>query len=220
MVCSNCGHPLGPDDQFCGGCGAYLTDSPQAPEGETRLLPETAAQPGAEPRSDPATQSEGRSGPSAGLIAAGIAAVALVGLMAIWVLRPDGAQTEAVDPAATTSPAATTTTSDPGTAATTPPTESPSVPPRSPVDLPGAAQECGNIGALVVYRGNETTSCPFAENVGRAFAALEQPVTAEVTLSGVSSPVTGLDYDLTCAYTTPIRCEGGNNAAIYLVPAS
>lgn len=207
MVCSNCGHPLGPDDQYCGGCGAYLTDSPQASEGESSSQ---------EQHPSPA---EHRAGPSAGIIAAALAAVAVAGLLVVWVLRPDGAQTEATDPAPTTvSPSATT--EDPDSAATTSPTESPSVPPRSPVDLPGAAQECGNIGSFVVYRGNETTSCPFAENVGRAFAALEPPVTAEVTLRGVSSPVTGLDYDLTCAYTTPIRCEGGNNAAIYLVSAS
>lgn len=236
MVCSNCGHPLGPDDQYCGGCGAYLTDAPDEQHGEEQ--PDQTGQgaphdPAQADRWDvpyaPAQPPPPRTGPSAGLVAAAVAAVALVALVIFWVLRPDGAESAATDPATTavptqTTPAATDGATDAPTPTPSPtetPTESPTEPPpATSIDLPGSAQECNNVGSFVVYRGNTTTSCPFAENVGRAFAELEQPVTTEVTLSGVSSPVTGLDYDLTCEYTTPVRCTGGNNAAVYLVPAS
>jgi hypothetical protein len=238
MVCSNCGHALGPDDQYCGGCGAYLTDAPDDEYGEEQ--PDGTAQgqapdPAQEDRWDvpyapldqPQPQPQPRSGPPAGMVAAAVAAVALVALLVFWVLRPDGEEAEAADPATTAAPSVTTpAATDDATDAATPsptdtPTESPTEPPpATSIDLPGSAQECNNVGSFIVYRGNTATSCPFAENVGRAFAELDQPVTAEVSLSGVSSPVTGLDYDLTCEYTTPVRCTGGNNAAVYLVPAS
>lgn len=235
MVCSNCGYALGPDDQYCGGCGAYLTDALDDEYGEGQsdeTAPGAAQDPAQDGRGDvpyaPAQHPpQARSGPSAGMIAAAVAAVALVALLIFWVLRPDGAEGEATDPATAAPPTATIpATTDGATDTPTPsptetPTESPTEPPpATSIDLPGSAQECNNVGSFVVYRGNTTTSCPFAENVGRAFAELEQPVTTEVTLSGVSSPVTGLDYDLTCEYTTPVRCTGGNNAAVYLVPAS
>jgi hypothetical protein len=238
MVCSNCGHPLGPDDQYCPGCGAFLTDAPDDEYGEYGEEPPAGSTPDDAGEQDgwvipyaSAQPSPPRSGPSAGMIGAAVGAVALVAVLAFWVLRPDGEEPGATDPAPTAAPTtatagATDATTDAASASPTDtstdaPTESPTEPPpATPVDLPGSAEQCNNIGSFVVYRGNTTTSCPFAENVGRAFAELEQPVTTEVTLSGVSSPVTGLDYDLTCEYTIPVRCTGGNNAAVYLAPAS
>lgn len=233
MVCSNCGYALGPDDQYCGGCGAYLTDAPEeeldrpAADGEQTAVQNT---PWGIPYAEPEPEPPPRSGRSAGMVAAAVAGVVLVALLVLWALRPGGEETAAVDTAtpADTASAATATDGGTGTAsdtatasATESPTGSPTTPPEpDPIDLPGTAVECANIGSLVVYRGNSTTSCPFAENVGRAFAEVEQPVTAEVALNGVSSPVTGLDYDLTCAFTDPVRCTGGNNAVVYLVPAS
>lgn len=244
MVCSNCGYVLGPDDQYCGGCGAFLTD---APEGEAGHDQPVVAVPGdpdpADPLRDTAPQdtpwgipyapsgqpSPTRSGPSAGMIAAAVAAVALVALLLFWVLRPEAEETGVSDSdttgatatASATGDAAGTATDTPTMSSTPTPTESPTTAPeQTEIELPGSAEPCNNVGAFVVYRGNTTTSCPFAENVGRAFAEVEQPVTADVALSGVSSPVTGLDYDLTCEFTTPVRCTGGNNAVVYLVPAS
>lgn len=95
-----------------------------------------------------------------------------------------------------------------------PVTQAPPEPTR--IDLPTTAYECSSRSGIGVYRGNDQTSCPFSENVARAFDRLEQPVTEEITLEGVFSPVTGLTYTLDCSYSTPVRCTGGNNAVIYL----
>ena len=106
MVCSNCGYALGPDDQYCGGCGAFLTD---APEDEHETWPEEAAAAGAAPGpggpgtgsgdtpwgipyvSDPTPAPQpSRAGLSTGMVAAGVAAVVLLALLLIWVLGRDG----------------------------------------------------------------------------------------------------------------------------------
>lgn len=244
MVCSNCGYALGPDDQYCGGCGAFLTDAPDD-EHEAwadEAAPATAApsDPGRDAPSDdtpwgipyaptqaPAPE-PARSGPSTAMIAAGVGIVALLALLLFWVLRPDGEESLASGSSTSDSTAgvttpATTAGTDPGASPTATPTETSTASPTAEpavVELPGSAEQCDNVGAFVVYRGNAETSCPFAENVGRAFAEVPQPVTAETALTGVSSPVTGLDYDLTCEFTTPVRCTGGDNAVVYLVPAS
>ena len=225
MVCSNCGYALGPDDQYCGGCGAFLTDSPEddtAPQEEPWGIPYA-------PAPVPEQQPDRRT-PPAGMIAAAVAGVVLIAFLLFWVLRPDGEDAVAGDtsttgptataPAQTDGATGTETTSGTDTATASPTTSPTDQPTPTQIDLPGAAEQCGNIGNLVVYRGNSTTSCPFAENVARAFDALEDPVTDEATLTGVSSPVTGLDYDLTCEFTAPVRCTGGNDAVVYLVTAS
>ena len=218
MVCSNCGHPVAPEDQYCGGCGAYLTDAPAeetAPvRDDTWEVPYATGPPPPEPRR----------GPSAGLIAAAIAAVALVALLLVWLLGGDDETTTASEQT-TSAP----TTSEPASGATTDgatPTDTPSTPTESPteaaapaeIELPGSAEDCGSVGAFTVYSGNDATSCPFAENVGSAYADLGE-TTEAATLSDVSSPVTGETYDMTCEFTTPVRCEGGNDAVVYLAPA-
>jgi hypothetical protein len=222
MVCSNCGHPVAPEDQYCGGCGAYLTDAPAeetAPlQDDTWDVPYATGPPPPEPRR----------GPSAGMIAAVVAAVVVGALLLVWALGGDDDTSTATDTTtdqATTAPA----TGEPTTGATTDgatPTQAPTTPTESPtqaaepesIDLPGSAQECGSVGGYTVYSGNDATSCPFAENVGSAYTDLGE-TTAAATLTGVASPVTGETYDLACEYTTPVRCAGGNNAVVYLVPA-
>jgi cytoskeletal protein RodZ len=219
MVCSNCGHPVGPDDEYCGGCGAYLTDAPveeTAPvQDDTWEVPYATGPPPTEPRR----------GPSTGLIAAAVAAVVLVALLLVWALRGDDEPTTATGTPtdqATSAPA----TSEPGTAGPTDAataTDTPTTPTQSPteqaapeeIELPGSAEQCGTAGAFTVYSGNDATSCPFAQNVGAAYAELGE-TTGPVTLSGVTSPVTGQSYDLTCDFTSPVRCTGGNNAVVYL----
>jgi cytoskeletal protein RodZ len=218
MVCSNCGYALAPDDQYCGGCGAFLSDAPE--EGAA------AAEPGYDD-SEPS-----RSGPSAPVIAVIVAAVALVGVLLFWFLRGGGEEAVATDtvttPVQTTTDQATDAATDEVTdevtdeatdtsTATDTPTETPTdEPERTQIERPASARACNNVGDVVVYRGNDTTSCPFAENVARAYAELDQPVSSEVSLNGVTSPVTGEDYDLTCEYTSPVRCTGGNNAVVYI----
>ncbi|KAB7741389.1 hypothetical protein GA707_17730 [Nostocoides sp. F2B08] len=217
MVCSNCGHPVAPEDQYCGGCGAYLTDAPA--EETTPVRDDTWEVPYATGPPPP----EPRQGPSAGMIAAAIAAVALVALLLVWLFGGDDETTagdQTTTAPATSEPATGGETTDEATPSTTPstPTESPTEAPEpAEIELPGSAQTCGSVGGFTVYSGNDATSCPFAENVGSAYADLGE-TTEEATLSDVSSPVTGETYDMTCDFTTPVRCEGGNNAVVYLVP--
>lgn len=226
MVCSNCGYELGPDDQFCGGCGAYLTDPPAEPEAPTQE--QSWVIPYAPARQEPPP----RRTPSAGIIAAAIAALVLVAVLLIWLVGRDGddvasdgattpAATQTTDGATTEPPGTSTETSSPAQTetATGSPTQT-AAPEPTQIELAGSAAQCSNVGSVAVYRGNSQTSCPFAENVARAYAELEQPVTEAVTLSGVASPVTGQTYDLTCDFTTPVRCAGGDNAVVYLSPSS
>lgn len=229
MVCSNCGYALGPDDQFCGGCGAYLSDAPQeetARADDDWGIPFTPERDAAPPPRDTRTL--------------GVIAGVLVGVLAlaavIWFLGK-GSDDDVADGTATT-PVVTDTSTDGQTqpepaetadAETEPATETESAaeteteteePTPAEVELPSSAAQCNNVGSLAVYRGNDQTSCQFAENVARAYAALEEPVTEAFSLNGVSSPVTGQSYDLACDFSTPVRCTGGNNAVIYISPST
>ena len=230
MVCSNCGYTLGPDDQFCGGCGAYLTDAPEPeatqPEDDWGIpfdQSPTSPTPAREPR--------GGAGGTVGVIAGALAALLIVGLALFWILGRDDDTDAANAPATTPVTTATTpvaeatepeTPTEEPTEQTPSPTEEPTTPDPEPteIELPGSAAQCQNVGSFAVYRGNDQTSCQFSENVARAYAALTQPVTEATTLEGVSSPVTGQTYTLTCDHSTPVRCTGGNNAVIYLSPSS
>ena len=230
MVCSNCGYALGPDDQFCGGCGAYLSDAPQeqtTPTGNDWGIPFTAEQESGPPPRDSRTL---------GVIAGVLGAILVLALVLFWWLGRDD-ETGAADGTTPTTAVATDTATD---AATEPdaaetevetdpadeptsgePTETESPEPTpGEIDLPSAAAQCANVGSLAVYRGNDQTSCPFAENVARAYAALDEPPTEAFTLSGVTSPVTGQSYNLTCDFSSPVRCTGGNNAAVFISPSS
>lgn len=213
MVCSNCGYALGPDDQFCGGCGAYLTDAPEAQAAQSDAPDEWAA--AFEPGANPEPPRRSRTGLIAGVLAGLLVGVILL----VWATNrnSDDADTPAATPPATTGETATTSDS-PSEEPTTP--EETEDPEPDKIDLPSAATQCNNAGGMTVYRGNDQTSCQFAENVARAYGGLDQPVTEEVTLEDVSSPVTGQSYTLTCDFTSPVRCTGGNNAVIYLSPSS
>jgi len=220
MVCSNCGYALGPDDQFCGGCGAYLTDAP-----ETEPVPTQSPEDWAVPYAPADPEPPRRSGGTGAVIAGAL--VAVVGAVLIfWLTRPDSDEPNA---APTTPVAAQTPTDSPTTGSapltqspiespspTDTPSESPTTAAPEPIDLPGSAAQCASEGGFTVYKGNSVTSCPFAENVARAYAAMDPPPEDTVTLTDVTSPVTGKDYTLTCSYTAPVRCTGGNDAVIFL----
>ncbi|MEV5394439.1 hypothetical protein [Nocardia farcinica] len=61
------------------------------------------------------------------------------------------------------------------------------------------------------------TSCPFAEEVRRAYAAEATPGTrAPQTITAVS-PVTGRSYTMTCVPDDGlVTCTGGENAIVYV----
>lgn len=222
MVCSNCGYALGPDDQFCGGCGAYLTDAPETEPVPTQPHQGDWAVPYAPADPEPPRQSGGT-----GAIIAGVLVALLVGaVLLFWWTRSNGDESTA----APTTPTTAQTPTDAPTTGSTPltqspiespsptdtPTDSPTTATPEPIELPGSAEQCASAGGLTVYKGNSATSCPFAENVARAYAAMDPPPEDAVTLTDVASPVTGKNYTLSCTYTAPIRCTGGNNAVIFL----
>lgn len=222
MVCSNCGYALGPEDQYCGGCGAYLTEAPaeEPTPGSTTGPDHWAA--GYQP-AEHQVRPPRRSG-TIGVVIGALAVLVITAVLFIWLGNRDGEDDQSASPTSTT-PAPTATESPsqpPTTAAPTTPTTAPTTPTAEPtrIELPGSATQCNNVGGMAVFRGNDQTSCQFAENVARAFGALEQPVTAAVTLADVASPITGRTYDLACDFSSPVRCTGGDNAVIYLSPSA
>ncbi|MEU7143597.1 serine/threonine-protein kinase [Nocardia sp. NPDC046473] len=96
----------------------------------------------------------------------------------------------------------------------------PAVPAAVPV-LPPSATPCvpkyGQTGALTASAvGNTVTSCAFAEEVRRAYAASGPPAPQPRPVVAVS-PVTRLTYVMTCtANAGLVTCGGGNDAVLYL----
>ena len=78
-----------------------------------------------------------------------------------------------------------------------------------PVPVPVVPQgtSCGNN----VSAGPNTT-CPFALNVAAEYLT-EGGGTISIV---VHSPVTGLDYTMSCVAGVPSICRGGNNAVVYI----
>jgi TIR domain len=86
-------------------------------------------------------------------------------------------------------------------------TTSKSTPASSAQKLPaGAVTSCG--GDLSV---GPNTSCPFAQNVERAYAKSS----GGNTDVSAYSPATGATYTMHCSGSSPHVCTGGNNASVY-----
>lgn len=160
------------------------------------------------------------------LAACVVVAVLAVGSLVVWrVLGGDGGDTTA-DAAATTTattaafPAgsgsgAETSTDGPTTSAGRTTTTT-----GTPVQLPAGSTPCGTTSTRAnanAAAGNGVTSCPFAEEVRRAYAEQASPGTSSAQTITAVSPVTGRSYTMTC---TPagkiITCTGGENAIVYV----
>jgi Flp pilus assembly protein TadG len=81
------------------------------------------------------------------------------------------------------------------------------VPVPVPVPVVPQGTSCGNN----VSAGPNTT-CPFALNVAAEYLT-EGGGTISIV---VHSPVTGLDYTMSCVAGVPSVCRGGNNAVVYI----
>lgn len=69
-------------------------------------------------------------------------------------------------------------------------------------------------------RGTPLTSCPFAEQVRRAYSA-RFATSSELTQLGVVSPVSRKQYEMQCVSADHyVTCIGGEDAVIYLYNAS
>ncbi|MBX7135050.1 MAG: hypothetical protein K1X67_20485 [Fimbriimonadaceae bacterium] len=118
---------------------------------------------------------------------------------------------------------ATNNTSIDTTRASTSPTESPdngrdygASSTSSAVQVPPEAVVCSQSAGgtyRVAARGNNVTTCPFAEavreQVNRSSAGFPRTVNAY-------SPITKQSYDMWCVGQSLIKCTGGNDAVVYL----
>ena len=69
-----------------------------------------------------------------------------------------------------------------------------------------ATASCGGL----VFVGPDTT-CPFAENVAKAYTNANDSGNVTVT---ASSPATGETYTMQCSGRSPVSCTGGTNAFV------
>jgi len=106
------------------------------------------------------------------------------------------------------------------TSPSTDPVSTTSAPASGPVTLPPEAVICpvtytgpsGSLGNSA--RGNDVTSCPFSEKVRQAY--VESGSVGSPVVVQANSPVTHLDYEMSCEGTAPVVCTGGNNAIVYI----
>lgn len=226
-ACARCGEPLEPDSAFCGGCGAPVVAAATADHAsgiapvESPPAPATAA-----PTAHPGSGRRRRRSliTVVGLLvltgaAVVITTVVLPGLRdsdqdqaAVLPTAQATAGSDTQDPTRKVTPRPSPATSTPETSPKLTPT--PRLPEPSPVTIPAGFQSCGPTATGETVFGNEVTSCPFALNVADAWAQSA----GSSLLSGVPSPVTGQTYDMRCSGADPVRCEGGNDAAVLIYP--
>lgn len=104
--------------------------------------------------------------------------------------------------------------------ATPSPTSSIPSPTATPAEFPEGSQPCSDaFGEIDGFRasaaGNGVTSCPFAEEVRRAYAT--QPERNATVTVEVLSTVTNQTYEMTCTGERLVTCSGGNNAVVHLL---
>lgn len=90
------------------------------------------------------------------------------------------------------------------------------LPSSAPTVLPAGAVQCGVTQSgtyRAAARGNDVTSCPFAESVRDALnnAGGQVPISVDAY-----SPVTKKHYTMSCAMEQVITCRGGDNAVVYV----
>ena len=225
--CARCGELLEPDSAFCGGCGTPVVVAEAATQasGSVPVDPPTTAEASA-PADHPRSTRRFR-----GIIIAATAVLVLTGaavVIATLVLpelrvsaqdqadvlpsaeATNGSETQNSTPEVTSSPSPVGTTEEPSAE----PTTTPAAPEPSAVSIPAGFQSCGPTAAGEMVFGNEVTSCPFALNVADAWAQSA----GSTLLRGVLSPVTGQTYDMRCRGADPVRCQGGNDAAVLIYP--
>lgn len=82
-------------------------------------------------------------------------------------------------------------------------------------ELPSGATACaGAVEGTAVARGNDVTTCEFAEEVRGAY--LEKASDGGDVSLRVRSPVTRKNYTMRCTGSSVTVCTGGNNAVVYL----
>ncbi|MFB7717429.1 protein kinase [Nocardia sp. NPDC056100] len=150
---------------------------------------------------------------SIGVLVVAIAAIA--GAVGWQVLDRSGNEAPSVT-VAQGNPSYTAPTSQPRTST------APSTTSTAPVQLPAGASPCQlSYPVLNGYTGSATgstvTSCPFAEEVRRAYADATTGRPGTTSSVVVVSPVTNRAYTMNCTATGKlVTCIGGENAVVYV----
>lgn len=99
-------------------------------------------------------------------------------------------------------------------------TVAPTVANAAPISPPPHARFCPpnhgpGGGYSQSYAGSDMTTCPFAEEVRRAYAGSGAP--GQTRIIAAHSPVTKVVYPMTCTVDRGlVMCTGGDNAVVYL----
>lgn len=206
--CTACGSPV-EGRNFCTECGQPVGESAAtgaapaatAPVAQTRNSQPISTSSLATAPADPPRRSRSTSRAVLTVVVVG-AALVLAGIFGLLFHNLTQSQSSATSeasakPTVTVTSPQRTVTASPSVAATKPAPEE-----------AGTGTSCGG-GAEAVG----PTSCPFARNVAEAFRSSG----GAASLPGVYSPVTGLNYDMTCDLSVrPVRCVGGNDAMVLI----
>ncbi|AYF73933.1 serine/threonine protein kinase [Nocardia yunnanensis] len=211
--------PLPPEAQEQAAWGhaqARGQDFPYAPAPDPALYPTAEHAIVSGPAFEPGRRRRGRS----------VAVPVAIGVLAIAVAAVAGAVGwQVLDRSGNEAPITTAAQGVPGFTTSRSQAASPTVTTSaapSAVQLPAGATSCPAVYATLggyasSARGNTGTSCPFAEEVRRAYAdATSGRPGATVTVNAVS-PVTGRSYTMNCtAAGKLVSCVGGENAVVYV----
>ena len=214
VVCA-CGQPARPGDVECSLCGRELAPhvrtEPAPPASSSVHLRTPAAGPG--PSTRPVV-----------IVAGVLLLVVALGLLTLLLVRPAAGGSSGGPAAGGQADTSTTAPASDDSSTTSPPPDTP-VPAEptdtqtsEPVVLPDGAVQCpqrlDDPAARLQHsaRGNDVTTCPFAENVRKEY--LDQDVDGTQIEVRAYSPVTKKTYRMTCRGTTLVRCTGGENALV------
>ncbi|MCV7278336.1 hypothetical protein H7J88_01585 [Mycolicibacterium flavescens] len=142
------------------------------------------------------------------LLIGGVVAVVIVAILGVVMV------TGGDEPAIATTPAGSAGQSGSGTDEWAQPTYETPVPVR--IVLPPGAVVCSESGSgrfAAAARGNDVTSCPFADAVRDAVRSTGESFPRTVT---AYSPVTHKTYSMRCTGDDLITCRGGNDAVVYV----
>ncbi len=153
-------------------------------------------------------------------IVIGVLVVAVIAIGAVVGLQMFGSDDPESTTAQTTAAAPTSAAARTGGATGSARTSTTSARP-TPIALPPGARPCGppaTVAFANAAAGTTVTSCEFAEEVRKAYAAAAGDGRGSAPASVVAaSPITGRTYTMSCSEQDRlVTCSGGDNAVVYV----
>ncbi|WP_212748730.1 serine/threonine-protein kinase [Nocardia cyriacigeorgica] len=153
-------------------------------------------------------------------IVIGVLVVAVIAIGAVVGLQMFGSDDSESTTAQTTAAAPTSAAARTGGATGSARTSTTSARP-TPIALPPGARPCGppqTVAFANAAAGTQVTSCEFAEEVRKAYAAAAGGGRGSAPASVVAaSPITGRTYTMSCSEQDRlVTCTGGDNAVVYV----